>query len=147
MKNIEKEQKDRQDRIIELQKCIKNKEESVQRRIERQKRNQDIAEAAANENKDASELKMRESLYIQKLWNTFMRKKMDKEMKKSAKIDEAFKTIKTATGVTDVAEMVSKFLQREVYYTTLLTNVTESDQNIDKLKKDNDMLSARLHEL
>jgi len=110
MKNIEKEQKDRQDRIIELQKCIKNKEESVQRRIERQKRNQDIAEAAANENKDASELKMRESLYIQKLWNTFMRKKMDKEMKKSAKIDEAFKTIKTATGVTDVAEMVSKFL-------------------------------------
>jgi len=29
MKNIEKEQKDRQDRIIELQKCIKNKEESV----------------------------------------------------------------------------------------------------------------------
>ena len=60
MKNIEKEQKDRQDRIIELQKCIKNKEESVQRRIERQKRNQDIAEAAANENKDATELKMRD---------------------------------------------------------------------------------------
>jgi DNA repair exonuclease SbcCD ATPase subunit len=60
MKNIEKEQKDRQDRIIELQKCIKNKEESVQRRIERQKRNQDIAEAAANENKDATEMKMRD---------------------------------------------------------------------------------------
>jgi hypothetical protein len=39
MKNIEKEQKDRQERILELQKCIKNKEESVQRRIERQRRN------------------------------------------------------------------------------------------------------------
>lgn len=39
MKNIEKEQKDRQERIQELQKCIKNKEESVQRRIERQRRN------------------------------------------------------------------------------------------------------------
>jgi len=62
MKNIEKEQKDRSDRILELQRCIKNKEESVQRRIERQKRNQEIAEAAANENKDSSELKMRESL-------------------------------------------------------------------------------------
>lgn len=53
MKNIEKEQKDRQERIIELQKSIKNKEESVTRRIERQKRNQEIAEAAANENKDS----------------------------------------------------------------------------------------------
>lgn len=39
MKNIEKEQRDRQERILELQKCIKNKEESVQRRIERQRRN------------------------------------------------------------------------------------------------------------
>ena len=35
MKNIEKEQRDRQDRIIELQKCIDNKEQSVRRRIER----------------------------------------------------------------------------------------------------------------
>ena len=35
MKNIEKEQRDRQERIIELQRCIANKEESVKRRIER----------------------------------------------------------------------------------------------------------------
>lgn len=39
MKNIEKEQRDRQDRIIELQKCIDNKEQSVRRRIERQRKN------------------------------------------------------------------------------------------------------------
>jgi hypothetical protein len=63
---------------------------------------------------------MRDSLYVQKLWHIFMRRKMDKEMKKSAAIDEAFKTIKTATGVTDLGEMVSKFLQRETYYTQLL---------------------------
>ena len=31
-----------------------------------------------------------------------MRKKMEKEMKKSAQINEAFKDIKTETGVTDV---------------------------------------------
>ena len=83
MQNIEREQKDRQDRIIELQASIKNKEESVRRRIERQRRNAEIAEAAANENKDSSELILREELYINKLWNTFMRKKMDREMKKS----------------------------------------------------------------
>jgi hypothetical protein len=45
---------------------------------------------------------MRESFYIQKLWNAFMRKKMEKEMRQSHQIDEAFKAIKTATGVTDV---------------------------------------------
>ena len=64
MENISKQQSDRQQRIHELQKCIRNKEESVQKRIERQRKNQEIAEAAANENKDSSELKMRENLYI-----------------------------------------------------------------------------------
>ena len=147
MKNIEKEQKDRQERILELQKCIKNKEESVQRRIERQRRNQEIAEAAANENKDSSELKMRENLYIQKLWNVFMRKKMEKEMRQSQVIDEAFKSIKTATGVTDVQEMVRKFLTREQTYSQLLMAVSESERKIDKLKKDNEELRLRLHEL
>jgi ribosomal protein S7 len=59
---------------------------------------------------------MRESLYIQRLWNAFMRKKMEKEMKESHVIDDAFKAIKTATGVTDVQEMVRKFLTREQTY-------------------------------
>lgn len=147
LKNIEKEYKDRQDRILELQKCIKNKEESVQRRIERQRRNMEIAEAAANENKDSSELKMRENLYIQKLWNTFMRKKMEKEMRKSAEIDDAFKAIKTATGVTDVQSMVSKFLNREQTYSHLLLTVNESEGKIEKLQAANEELRTRLHEL
>jgi len=147
MKNIEKEQKDRSDRILELQRCIKNKEESVQRRIERQKRNQEIAEAAANENKDSSELKMRESLYIQKLWNAFMRKKMEREMNQSQSIDEAFKAIKTATGVVDVQMMVSKFLTREQTYSQLLMAVSDSERKIDSLKKDNEELRARLYDL
>lgn len=68
-------------------------------------------------------------------------------MVKSAKIDEAFKTIKNATGVSDVNEMVSKFLTREKYYTQLLATVSDSDQRIDRLKKENELLSARLHEL
>lgn len=131
MRNIEKEQRDRQERIQELQKCIRNKEESVQKRIDRQRRNQEIAEAAANENKDSSELKMRENLYIQKLWNAFMRKKMEKEMRNSHDIDEAFKAIKTATGVTDVGEMVKKFLTREQTYSSLLMNVSESERKTE----------------
>ena len=102
MENIEKEHHDTQVILSEIQRSIRNKEESVRRRIERQKKNQEIAEAAANESKDQSETEMRDKLFIQKLWNAFMRKKMDNEMKKSAQTDEAFKNIKTATGVTNV---------------------------------------------
>lgn len=59
---------------------------------------------------------MRDKLQIQKLWSSFMRKKMDNEMKKSQQIDEAFKQIKTATGVTNVQELVQRFLTREQTY-------------------------------
>ena len=90
---------------------------------------------------------MRENLYIQKLWNAFMRKKMEKEMRNSHSIDEAFKAIKTATGVTDVQEMVKKFLTREQTYSQLLVKVSEFERHIENLKKDNDVLRERLHEL
>ena len=45
-----------------------------------------------------------------------MRKKMEREMRNSQSIDDAFKAIKTATGVTDVQDMVRKFLTREQTY-------------------------------
>ena len=90
---------------------------------------------------------MRENLYIQKLWNSFMRKKMEKEMKNSHDIDEAFKAIKTATGVTDVGEMVKKFMSREQTYSSLLMNVSDSERKQEELRKSNDELRNRLQEL
>ena len=147
MVNIEKEHTETNAILAEIAKCLKDKEESVQKRMERIKKNQEIAEQAANDSKDQSEIKDRQNLYIQKLWNSFMRKKMEKEMRNSAQIDEAFKAIKTATGVTDVQEMVKKFLTREETYSQLLVNVKESDTKIEKLKKDNEHLRSVLHEL
>lgn len=70
-----------------------------------------------------------------------MRRKMDREMKKSAQIDTAFRDIKTATGVTDIQEMVKRFLTREKTYSELLQQVSKSDAKSDELKKNNDVLS------
>ena len=78
---------------------------------------------------------MRNNLYVQKLWNTYMRKRMEKEMKASIQIDEAFKNIKTATQVTDVQERVRKFLSREFTYSSLLKTVSESEAKIANLKR------------
>ena len=72
---------------------------------------------------------------------------MDKEMKASSHIDEAFKRIKTATGVNNVQELVHKFLTREETYDELLIAVSDSEARIDHLRKQNEELRARLHEL
>jgi len=72
---------------------------------------------------------------------------MEKVMKDSHEIDESFKAIKTATGVTDVGEMVKKFLSRETTYSSLLMNVSDSERKTEQLKKDNEMLRTRLQTL
>ena len=68
-------------------------------------------------------------------------------MQVSAHIDEAFKAIKTATGVTDIQELVHKFLTREQTYSELLVAVADSESRIDKLRRENEVLRARLNEL
>lgn len=141
MRNIGDEQSDRKKRIANMNRSIRNKEENVLRREEREKHQRDIAETAASENRDANEKTMRNKFMINKLWNAFMRKKMEKEMKASAEIDEAFKKIKTATGVNDVQELVHKFLTREQTYSELLVAVADSESRIEKLKKENEELS------
>ena len=72
---------------------------------------------------------------------------MENEMMKSQNIEDAFKAIKTATGIVDVQEIVKKFLTREQTYSQLLVNVSESESKIDRLKRDNDELRNRLHDL
>ena len=64
MDQIDKEQRHREERIESLNKSIKNKEEAVQRRMDRVNRQHEIAEAAANENKDSNELKMQENYMV-----------------------------------------------------------------------------------
>jgi hypothetical protein len=145
--NVDVEQSKIQDRIKSLQISIKNKEEAVSRRMERVKRQQDIADAAANENKDSDELKMRENFMAQKLWAIFLKKKMEKEMVKSAEVEDAFQTIRAATGMTDIHSIVQKFLTREQTYSQLLVNVAESERKIDTLKKENEELMNELHDV
>ena len=49
---------------MSLQKSIKNKEDALQRRMDRVRRQQEIAESAANENKDSNEIKMQENFLV-----------------------------------------------------------------------------------
>ena len=68
-------------------------------------------------------------------------------MKKSAKINEAFQNIRNATGLTDVQEIVDKFLKREETYSELLKAVTNYEIKIDSLKRDNDAAMDELHDM
>lgn len=147
MKNIDKEQEKRQDRIKSLQQSIKNKEDAVQRRMERGQRQEQIANEAAAENKDSEEEKKREEFMVQKIWGIYLKKKMKAEMESTKEIEVAFQKIRNATGLTDVQDIVQKFLTREQTQSQLLKAVADSEHKIDLLKVENDKQMEVLHEM
>lgn len=81
--------------------------------MDRVQRQSEIAEAAANENKDQNEVKLRENFMVQKMWSQYYKMKMNKEMNRSHVIEDAFQRIRSQTAITDVQEIVHKFQTRE----------------------------------
>jgi len=147
MNEIDQDQKDRAERIGSLQKSIKNKEEALKRRMERVRRQQEIADMAANENKDQNEIKMYQEFLIHRLYSSFLKRKMEKEMNRHTNVEGAFQNIRTATGFSDVNEIVHRFLTREQTYSTLLMAVSENERKIDNLRVEHEKNGSKLHEL
>lgn len=62
-------------------------------------------------------------------------------------VEDAFQKIRTATGFSDVNEIVHRFLTREQTYSQLLTAVSENERKIDNLRVDHELLGSKLHDL
>ena len=58
--------------------------------MDRVRRQQEIAEMAANENKDQNEIQMQEKFLVQRLFSAFLKKKMEKEMNNHMYVEDAF---------------------------------------------------------
>lgn len=123
--------------LEKIEKELKSREDIADRREDRQKRQIEIAEAAANEDKDSQEVKQRESLLLFKLWYNFLSRKLNCEMKNAVDVERAFSKIKSATGLSDVTEIVEKFLTREQNYFALIHAVTDAERKLTYLKNEN----------
>jgi len=90
---------------------------------------------------------MQEQFLVHRLYSVFLKKKMEKEMSKYMFIEDAFQKIRTATGQSDVQEIVSKFLTREQTYNQLLNAVSENENKSDRLREEHECLASKLHDL
>lgn len=90
---------------------------------------------------------MQEQFLVQRFYSSFLKKKMEAEMNRYTFIEDAFQKIRTATGYSDVNEIVTKFLTREQTYSQLLVAVSENERKSDNLRNEHESLAGRLHEL
>lgn len=132
---IEKETKEKQERLETIESDVKKKQENTHKREERYKRQLEIAEAAANEDREMRATQMREGVMMHQFWYLYMKKKLDFDMEKLSPVEKAFEKVRKNSSVNNANEMVVKFLSVEIEYNELKRIVSESNQNISSTKQ------------
>jgi hypothetical protein len=96
-KNVEEDQRKTSSKVERLTRQINEKTESVARRIQRLQHTQQLKEAARTDQTDQSEKKLRDQVLVHKFWNSFLRRRMEREIQNNSDAAEAFERIRAAT--------------------------------------------------
>lgn len=127
---IEAEIRDKEVNLEFVESDVKKKLEISSKREERFKRQIDIAETAANEDRELSATQMREDVILMKFFYTLIGKKLDYDMKKQSYIEEAFENVRKKSSINNAEEMVTKVLTSEIAYGELKRLVENFNNNI-----------------
>ena len=119
------------DRLREIFRKRKDLEVKRQARLEKQR---EVAENAVTQNKDLNEQKWRRLLLVHKFLAFFLKKKMDRELSRFSTVEEAYKRIKSSTGISDPEEIVKKYFTREKSYSELLLSIAKAEKKLEELK-------------
>lgn len=121
------------ERLREIFKKRKDLEVKRQARLEKQR---EVAENAVTQNKDLNEQKWKRLLLVHKFLAFFLKKKMERELKRFSTVEDAYKRIKTSTGISDPEEIVKKYFTREKSYSELLLSIAKAEKRLEQLKNE-----------
>ena len=141
------ESKNKEDLIKRLESTANSKKEATVRRQQRIKKQGEIAEIAANENKNAEEIALKQEITLHRLYYLFLKFKQDKILKESEETEEAFRSIRVATGIFDVQTITEGFLRKTEVIAQLNNNITELRKNLNVLKKKDEKVRYELNNL
>ena len=129
--------KNEKDLIIKYYKTIISQKKSFIDGADERKLNQErIAEQAKNDTQDKQEVEKRKVLNLCKVYNKFLRKKIESQLKDNEELEKTFQKIKAITGISNLKVIVDKILNKDKDYNNTVSKVTEKEYYIDSLKTD-----------
>ena len=126
---------------------IQQKNMFIKSADERKERQKKIAEEAKNDSADKLEIKKREILGLLKLYNKFLKTKIDKAIKSNEKIEETYIQIRDITGTNSLKTIIETILNKDKKYNDRITKVTEIKNAIETHDSDIKELEKTLTEL
>jgi hypothetical protein len=125
----------------------KASEEMDELRLQHDKRHLEICEEVDNEETIRKFKGMREQVMLSRLWHGFLTKKLKDYISKFGTIDLAFRKIKSITGLTDISEVVEKFLTKENLYHELMSMVNQNKSKKEKMIQNIQNLEEKIQDL
>merc|ERR1719160_1902543 len=116
--------------VLESRSRVKNQRDA----FEEWRRNN--AQEAANEAFNASAGRLRKLYAVEKLAGNCLQKITFEQVERSQATEEGFQRIREVTGLTDVMDIVHKFLNRETEQEQLKSSVKEAEVRLDALKEE-----------
>merc|ERR1719316_2559592 len=98
----------------------------------------DVALEAANEAFQASAGRLRKIYAVEKLAGNCLQKIIFEQVEKSQAMEDGFQKIREVTGLTDVMDIVHKFLNRDVEHEQLKSSVKEAEARLEALRDEFD---------
>ena len=111
---------------------------------ERKERQKKIAEEAKNDSADKQEVEKRKQLGLLKLYNKYLKTKMEKVLKENEKIEEVYIAIRDICGTNSLKIITERILNKDKKYNENVSKVSTLQNKIEILEIDNAELEKEL---
>ena len=114
---------------------------------ERKERQLKIAQEAKNDSQDKQEIELRKQLGYLRLYNNYLRNKMDIELAANEKLEDTYQKIRDICGTSNLKAIVEKMIYKDKRYNDCVARVSEYESSIEILDKDISELEVKVTEL
>merc|ERR1719161_2462131 len=115
---------------------LQTKRNAIKRRADFERWRHEVALEAANEAFQASAGRLRKPYASEKLAGNCLQKITFEQVERSQATEDGFQKIREVTGLTDVMDIVHKFLNRDVEHEQLKSAVKEAESRLESLREE-----------
>lgn len=141
-RDLEQEQAARAAALEDLDNELQAKKDARERREQFEKWRHEVALLAATEAFNASAGRLRKIYAVEKLAGNCLQKITFEQVERSQNTEDGFQKIREVTGLTDVMDIVHKFLSRDMEHDQLKSSVKDAEAKLEKLREENEKLKA-----
>jgi hypothetical protein len=133
--DVEFERASRDTAVSSMGTTLQTKRNAIKRRADFERWRHEVALEAANEAFQASAGRLRKIYAVEKLAGNCLQKIIFEQVEKSQAMEDGFQTSREVTGLTDVMDIVHKFLNRDVEHEQLKNAVKEAEEKLQGLRE------------